>query len=109
MSSKFHVVVNNFQLRLSMLNEVVLYAFIAGVLFFAVAWGIFKDGFVSALISVVIGLLFILFIFTEPKSAKSFGDMADNLTLLIMKGIWGVSWIAGVSLAFWVANKLKKY
>ncbi|MEZ7208569.1 hypothetical protein [Pseudoalteromonas sp. DY56-GL79] len=90
-----------------MLNEFVLYSFLLGALAQVVVWAISKDSAIGGIASFALGIIFVLFVFPEPESAKDLAGVADNLTLIIIKVLWGLGWLAGLVSAFWCTKKLK--
>lgn len=84
-----------------MLNQFVMYAAISSAVVFGGTWLVVKDRSIAWIISVLLGAAVIIFVFPAPTAAKTLGDIAGNLTLLIQKAIYGVVWFAvayGVSL-----------
>jgi len=74
-------------------NEFLLYAAITGAVLFGIACWLTKDKNLSWVISVIA-----VYFFPDPNSAKNLGNIANNITLPIQKGIYLVGWVAGISL-----------
>lgn len=79
-------------------NEFILYAAIAGAITTGVASLATKNKGMSWIISVAVGIIVIMFFFPDPKAAKTIGDMAENLTLVIQKLIYAAGWLGGTCL-----------
>lgn len=88
-----------------MLNEFLLYAALAGAVVYGSVCFVLKDKTISWVVSVVAGLAVIYFFFPDPKSAKTIGDIANNLTLLIQKGIYLIGWGVGSFLVSLVCGR----
>ena len=88
-----------------MINEFILYALIAGAVLYGLAWLIFKERAIAWVITVVIGLVVVLFVFPAPTPAKTLWDIAANVTLFIQKVVYAVGWGAG---AFGISLVCKK-
>lgn len=78
-----------------MLNEFILYAAFGGALAFCISCAILKNKGLATAISILIGLALVLFVFPEPKAAKTLGDLANNISLIIQKAIYAAAWVAG--------------
>lgn len=90
-----------------MFNEFILYSFLLGAVSFGFVWALTKDIAIGGLASFVLGVVLIVFVFPEPESAKNLADVANNITLFIIKLIWGIGWLAGLVAASWGAKQLK--
>ncbi|WP_415894843.1 hypothetical protein ACMXYQ_11740 [Neptuniibacter sp. PT34_22] len=89
------------------INEFILYSALLGAIVYGAVWFFTKNEGASWGAAIVIGLLAILFAFGDPKSAKTLGDVASNLTLLIMKAIWLVALGAGAYVASLITKTIQ--
>lgn len=81
-----------------MLNEFVFYAVLLGAVIFGVTWLLSKELGLAWLVTAVLGLSIIIFIFPSPINAKTLGDIATNLTLVIQKAVCTVGLAIGAFL-----------
>jgi hypothetical protein len=88
-----------------MLNEFIFYAAISGAVSFGVIWAFLKDVGLGSIISAVLGVICIVFVFPEPESAKDLAGLANNISLIIIKIIWGLGWGAGIFGASLIAKQ----
>lgn len=88
-----------------MLNEFLLHAALAGAVVYGAACLVFKDKTISWIVSVLAGLAVTYFFFPDPKSAKTIGDIANNVTLLIQNGIYLIGWGVGSFLVNLVCSR----
>ena len=88
------------------MNEFVLYAVLAGAISYGFIWAISKDIALSYVSSTLAGIVCVLFFFPDPQVAKDLGDAAQNLALLLKKGLWILGWVVGTLSSTWFSFKL---
>ncbi|WP_092080869.1 hypothetical protein [Desulfuromonas thiophila] len=77
------------------LNQFVLYALLCGAGLFIAIWAWQRDVGISWWVSVGAAVLVIWRVFPDPTPAKTLGDIFGNLSLVILKALLGVAWLAG--------------
>jgi len=58
-----------------MLNEFIFYAALASAIMFGATWLVLKDRGVAWLVSVLVGIGVISFVFPSPAAARTIGDV----------------------------------
>lgn len=87
--------------------EYLFYSILLGAVVFGATRAVTKNNGIAWLVSIALGVVAILFFFGDAKTAKTLGDIANNITLLIFKAVCAVGWLTGTWGAFWLASKLK--
>ncbi len=76
-----------------MLNDFVFYSFLLGGFLFFVTWLLAKkDKGIAWVVTVIVGLLVVFFVFPSPQAAKDLADIANNATLFITKALYVIAW-----------------
>ena len=81
------------------INDFVFYSALAGAFVFILVWFLSKDKGIAWIVTVLAGLIIIIFVFPDPKPAKTIGDIANNGALFIQKVLYGGAWGLGAFVA----------
>jgi hypothetical protein len=95
LAGKFGKMTDEFgQVSKAMVKELVLFALLGSAFTFGVTWLFVSDRGMAWIASLAVGAVVILFDFSEPAEARTIGDIAGNLALIMQKTIYGIVWLA---------------
>lgn len=77
------------------LNQIVLYALLCGAGVFIGIWGWLRDVSMAWIVSLVLAVAIVWFVFPDPTPAEMVVNILDNFTLMIYKVGWTVAWFFG--------------
>lgn len=87
--------------------EYLFYSLLLGAIIFGIVWAVSRNNELAWVVSLSAGAIVILFVFADPKAAKTLGDIANNLTLFILKAMWVAGWVVGAWGASVVTSKFE--
>lgn len=77
------------------LNQIVFYALLCGVGVFIGIWGWLRDVSMAWIVSLVLAVAIVWFVFPDPTPAEMVVNVLDNVTLIMYKVGWSVAWFVG--------------
>ncbi|AZC67379.1 hypothetical protein [Pseudomonas chlororaphis] len=82
-----------------MIQEFMFYSFLLGAALFFGTWLLAKkDKGIAWVVTAIVCFLVVAFVFPSPQQAPDLAGMANNITLLLSKVLYVVSWGAAAAL-----------